>query len=330
MRDKDVANRNAIIIVNYNSGDLLFRCLCAVEKQLVLPDLVVVVDNASTDESMLAIKHATLETHIVQLPENVGFAAANNIALEKLDGYRFVALLNPDAFPDVKWFGELIGAAERNPEVDSFASRMYRDDERVYLDGAGDAYHFSGLAWREGHGTGGNAEKYAQEREVFAACAGAALYRRNALIAVGGFDERFFCYMEDVDLGYRLRLAGSSCLYVPSATVVHLGSAVTEHVAGFRCYYGHRNLVWVFLKNTPGPLLFMLLPFHFLITFLMFPKMLSRGQGKVYLSAKMDAIKGLSGILESRKVVQASRLVSSYGLLKIFSYRLLSRRQKAI
>ena len=109
-------------------------------------------------------------------------------------------------------------AARHNPEYSFFASKLISADNPRVLDGAGDNYHVSGLVWRRGHGNTAQGEMNAP-REVFAPCAAAALYRRSALIDVGGFDEDFFCYVEDVDLGFRLRLAGHRCLYVPQAVV---------------------------------------------------------------------------------------------------------------
>ncbi len=104
------------------------------------------------------------------------------------------------------------------------------------------------------------------EREVFSACAAAALYRRDVFEALGGLDEDFFCYMEDVDLGFRLRLAGWGCTYVPTAVVHHVGSATSGRRSHFTTYHGHRNLVWVFFKNMPGALLWLYLPQHFSLT----------------------------------------------------------------
>jgi GT2 family glycosyltransferase len=104
------------------------------------------------------------------------------------------------------------------------------------------------------HGTPASALK-GSECEIFSPCAAAALYRRSALLEVGGFDEDFFCYVEDVDLGFRLRLAGYRCLYVPLSVAHHIGSGTTGGKnSDFSVYHGHRNLVWAFVKNMPGVL----------------------------------------------------------------------------
>ena len=96
--------------------------------------------------------------------------------------------------------------------------------------------------------------------EIFAPCAAAALYRRAAFLEAGGFDEHFFCYMEDVDLGFRLRLLGYRCGYAPAAIVHHVGSGTTGARSPFTVYHGHRNLVWTYVKNMPTPWFWLYLP----------------------------------------------------------------------
>ncbi len=132
------------------------------------------------------------------------------------------------------------------------------------LDGAGDSYHVSGRAWRNGHGE--RRKCWAgEDAEVFAPCAAAALYRRHAFDEVGGFDEQYFCYFEDVDLGFRLRLRGHNCLYIHSAIVEHVSSALSGYRSDFAVYHGERNAVWTFFKNMPSALLWLYLPQHLLL-----------------------------------------------------------------
>ena len=100
------------------------------------------------------------------------------------------------------------------------------------------------------------------DRDVFCACAAAALYRLDAVRSVGGFDSDLFCYMEDVDLGFRLRLMGYSCRLVAAARVEHVGSGIVGYRSPTATYYGQRNLVWVFAKNMPAKLIWLLLPLH--------------------------------------------------------------------
>jgi GT2 family glycosyltransferase len=250
---------------------------------------------------------------LIRLPSNVGFARANNIAASAARQFDALALLNPDAVADPEWLGALVSAAEREPVLAGFASRMLLASTPQYLDGAGDSYHVSGRAWRNGHRVS-SAEWPTADVEVFGPCAAAALYRRQAFDEVGGFDEQYFCYFEDVDLAFRLRLRGYRCGYVHSAVVRHVGSALSGYRSNFAVYHGERNAVWTFMKNMPGPLLWLYLPQHIalnLAALLYYPW---RRQGRVVLRAKLDALRGLPAILRRRKLVQRSRRVDAWTL----------------
>ncbi|WP_290637085.1 glycosyltransferase, partial [Aquisalimonas sp.] len=139
-----------VIIVNWNSGPLLQECLANLARQTVSPSRIIVVDNASTDGSaddLSAPDNITLQ----RAESNLGFAAGNNRAMEQCST-EFVALLNPDAFPEREWLEELLRAARATPEAAAFASRMIQNEQPERLDGAGDAYHVTGVFWRIGHG----------------------------------------------------------------------------------------------------------------------------------------------------------------------------------
>lgn len=298
--------RIAVLIVNWNGGSLLSRCLQSLAAQRRGPDRIVVVDNASTDES-LALADASLRgAQLIRLESNVGFARANNIAAAAARDADALALLNPDAFAEPDWLEALAAAAARSPDVAAFASQMRLDAAPHLLDGAGDSYHVSGRAWRNAHGRPLSAAP-SHEIEVFAPCAAAALYRRAAFDDVGGFDERFFCYFEDVDLGFRLRLRGHRSVYVPGAIVRHVSSALSGYRSDFAVYHGERNAVWTFVKNMPGPLLWLYLPQHLLLnaaSLLFYPW---RGQGGAAWRAKRDALAGLAPVLAERRALQPRR-----------------------
>jgi GT2 family glycosyltransferase len=148
-------------------------------------------------------------------------------------------------------------------------------------------------------------------REVFSASAAAALYRRDAFLAVGGFDERFFCYYEDTDLGFRLRLAGNRCWYVPAAVVQHVGSATARRESDFLLYHTHRNIVWTYAKDMPSPLVWLYLPQHVLINVLTLAAFARQRRLRLALSAKLDALRGLPAVLRDRRVVQRRRSAST-------------------
>jgi len=286
--------------------------------QTLRPKQIYVVDNASQDGSCDRISTDFPEVKLIRLEQNIGFSAGNNLAVRRANGCEWIALLNPDAIPADDWLERLVAAAERWPDVVCFASRMVQQRRPEFLDGAGDAYHVSGLAWRRGYDFPAEGAFLGTE-EVFSACAAASLYRRDAFEAIGGFDEDFFCYVEDVDLGFRLRLAGYRCLYVPDAIVQHVGSATTGNNSDFSIFHGHRNLVWTYVKNMPGPLFWLYLPQHIAANVYTIIRYALKGEGRwrVILRAKWDAIKGLSGMWKKRKEIQARRVVSAWGMRKM-------------
>jgi GT2 family glycosyltransferase len=305
--------RVAVLIVNWNAGSHLRRCLDALAHQTRSPDHVVVVDNASTDHSLALAAPALGRAEVIRLPHNVGFATANNVAARAADGCDAIALLNPDAFADPGWLNALVAAAERHPEFAAFASQIRLDSTPDYLDGAGDTYHVSGRAWRNGHRTAWSRWP-AADVEVFAPCAAAALYRLGPFEEIGGFDERYFCYFEDVDLGFRLRLRGYRCLYVHSAVTWHVSSASSGYRSDFAVYHGERNAVWTFVKNMPDALLWLYLPQHLVLnlaSLLFYPL---RGQGKVVWEAKVDALRSLGPVLKQRRAIQRSRRIGAWQL----------------
>jgi GT2 family glycosyltransferase len=250
-----------VVIVAFNAGEHLQRCVDALQTQSYGDWRAVVWDNASTDGAVERLKTDD-RTQIVRHFENIGFAAANNRAAS-LARSRFIVTLNPDAFAAPDWLERLIAAADRHG-ADAIASLQLDDGDPRRLDGAGDCMSIAGIAWRGGYG---HALAHAPDKpvEVFSPCAAAALYRRAAFEALGGFDERFFCYYEDVDLGFRLRLNGGRCVLEPAAVVRHVGSASTSKLSGFAEYHGTRNRLWTLLRNMPSALLPIALPAHILV-----------------------------------------------------------------
>lgn len=298
----------SVVIVCWNSAAHLPRCLAALQAQTYLDFEVILVDNASTDRSTtdVASRYPKLHMRVKRLTSNLGFAAASNVGAGLARG-PWLALLNPDAFPAPDWLQKLRRAASSHP-LSFFASRQIQAARPMLLDGEGDVYYSSGLALRKNY----NIPHFrpGQPREVFSACAAAALYPREEFIAAGGFDENYFAYHEDVDLGFRLRLRGLRCFMVPEAIVHHVGAASTGFRSGFAIYHGHRNLVWTYAKDMPAPWFWLYLPLHLvtnLISILYFSLL---GHGVSILRAKIDAIRGLPRALRQRRLIQAQRRVS--------------------
>lgn len=312
------------VIVNWNSADCLEKCLQALREQTAPIREIVVVDNSPGTAVLTELERRYREVSFIRPSRNLGFAAANNIAIRALKSCEWVALVNPDAYLDATWLGEMMWGAKNNPQYAFFGSRLVRADDRNVLDGVGDVYHVSGKVWRKGYGKSVSFE-YLEQQEIFSPCAAAALYRRDVLMSVGLFDESFFCYMEDVDLGFRLRLQGHSCMYMPRAIARHVGAATTGgRKSDFAVYHGQRNLVWTFWKNMPGSLFWRYLPEHLLLNIVSFFYYVFRGQGRVVVKAKWDAVKGLPRILRERRNVQRARRVPNQAIRRVLAKGLLT------
>jgi GT2 family glycosyltransferase len=325
--NRRMTDKVSVIIVNWNGEPFLERCLTALMAQTVKPHETILVDNASSDGSIEIARRFPF-VRLIALDRNTGFAQGNNMAIEAAsEDSEWIALINPDAFAEPRWLEALLETAESNPGFDMFGSKLINATDPALLDGAGDAYHVSGLVWRLGHGSPVPIS-VENEREVFSPCAAAALYRHSALHKLGGFDENYFCYVEDVDLGFRLRLAGYRCLYVPQSVAYHVGSGTTggQH-SDFAMYHGHRNLVWTFVKDMPGILFWLLLPMHVTQNMASMIWFSLHGQGGTILRAKWDAIKGIPYMWRKRRIIQAGRIASTGEIWQVFDKSLLPRKK---
>lgn len=316
--------RVVFLIVSWNASNLLQRCLETVISQEYPAKEIFVLDNGSEESLTEGFRSAYPSVRFYRSDSNLGFAAGNNLLFSKIPDCQWMALVNPDAFLESQWLNKMLSAAADHPEYSSFSCRLISDADHDMLDGEGDVMHISGLAWREGHGRPFRG-KNITSGEIFSPCAAAALYKKEAFDAVGGFDEDFFCYFEDVDLGFRLRLAGYRCLLVPEAVAFHAGSASSggRH-SDFALYHGHRNLVWSYIKNMPGILLWMFLPLHIVLNLITVIWFSLRGQGRVILRAKRDALLGISRMWRKRYNIQKKRKVSSFEIWRVLDKRFLS------
>jgi len=318
---EDAAPAITVVVVNYNAGRHLAETIAGLKAQTFRDFETILIDNASTDgsiEAALAVGAPCEDFRTIRLVRNTGFASANNVAARRAKG-RYLALLNPDAFPELDWLAQLLAAAEAHPEAAAFGSRMIDAGDPGLLDGTGDVYTASGAAYRRDHGL---PLRPRPDAEVFGACAAAALYRRDLFLALGGFDERLFCYLEDVDLAFRLRLAGHVARHVDAAIVRHVGGASSGGgESDFAVYHGQRNLVRVFLADMPGWLLWRYLPAHILLNLALIVRFGLRGQLREVLRAKRDALRALPETLARRRTVQAGRKVPASAMGKAIDRR---------
>jgi GT2 family glycosyltransferase len=315
-----------VVVVNYNSGDLLDRAVACLAAQRDPDFEVVIVDNASSDGSADRLALPDERFTLVRSEANLGFAAGSNLGFRGA-GTDWLATLNPDAFPEPDWLAALRAAVARYPDTAMFGSLQIDAGDPERLDGCGDNYAFFGINWRGGHG-----HRFAAppaDGECFSPCGAAALYRRAAFEAVGGFDESYFCYCEDVDLGFRLRLRGERCIQVGDAAVRHVGSAVTGGDSAFTVYHSARNRLWTFLKNMPAGLLWVSLPLHAAVTAYLLWKARGGPRLRPMLLGLGHGLRGLGPILAERRRVQRGRKVSTRSIARALTWSLgrLRRRE---
>jgi GT2 family glycosyltransferase len=209
----------SVVVPNFNGRRWLPGCLDSLAAQTLAPTEVVVVDNGSSDGSA-ALASGRPGVRVVELGRNLGFAAAANRGIGTVET-ESVALVNTDVVLAADWLERMQAALGSAPDVGAVACKMVDLEDPSVLYDAGDVLRRDGVCEQRGRFERDDGS-FDEPGEVFAASAGAALYRRGAVLDVGGFDERFFLYLEDVDLGLRLRLAGWRCRYEP-AVARHAG-----------------------------------------------------------------------------------------------------------
>lgn len=315
---KPQAPRVSVILVAYESGPTLALCLEALRAQTFTDFEVILVDNGCSDGAARDAAAADPSIRLVEPGTNLGFAAGVNRAAALARG-RHLALINPDAYADPDWLERLIAAASAYPAVRCFASRQLMAEDPRKLDGLGDVMSVTGFPFRGGYG--GRDKPGAQVGEVFSACGGAMLIETALFEDLGGFDERLFCYCEDVDLGYRMRLRGEPTLVIPQAVVRHEGSASTGGPRSeFAAYHGTRNRLWVFVKDTPPLLFWPSIPLHMIVTLVLFVSHAIRGEVAAPWRGLMAGLKGLDGAFAARRAAQAARTASTWRIARAMSW----------
>jgi len=306
------------VIVTFQSAGTLERCLAALKAQTVQGFETILSDNASADGAPQAALTADPQLVLLAQGVNLGFAAGNNRAAERARG-RWLVLLNPDAYPEPGWLQALLDAARAHPDVRCFTARQRMAADPARLDGLGDAMAGIGFPFRGGYGRPDPGP--IAPAEVFSPCGAAMMIDRALVLELSGFDESFFCYCEDVDLGYRLRLIGEPVLLAGEAVVLHEGSVSTGgRRSDFSIYHGARNRLWLYLKNTPPLLLWITLPLHILATAALWLRALVRGDAAALQRGLCDAFKGWPEVRRKRRAVQATRKASSADIAAMMTW----------
>lgn len=300
----------SVVIPNWNGKKFLAGCLDSLKTQTYEPIEVVIVDNGSKDGSVEYLQENYPEVKLVTFPVNTGFSPAVNAGIKASTG-EMVALLNNDTVVDPNWMSELIKAMKEHPEAGSAGCKMLAYDDHTLLDGAGDGYRRGGLPGRIGHkerDTG----RFNRKRYLLGACGGAALYRRELFDAIGLFDEDYFAYLEDVDLGLRAQAAGFKCIYVPTSIVYHLGCGTTgSGYSPLVVRLSARNNWNTIVKNIPMPLLWKFLP-HICFWQLYYLAVVTVRGGQLvpWLKGTYEAVKLFPTMMEKRREINRLRKTS--------------------
>ena len=306
--DKGEQPAATVCVIAYNSGPTLRACLEHLGAQTFRDFETLVIDNASPDPGDAAIAAEFPWARLIRNATNLGFTGAGNQGAREGRG-RWYVLLNPDAYAEPDWLAELMAAAARHPQVRAFTSRQMAADAPGLLDGLGDVMSIAGIPYRGGYLNRDDGQ--AREGEVFSPCGAAMMIDRRLFLDLGGFDESFFCYGEDVDLGYRLQLADEPTLLVPTATIQHVGSASSGgRKSEFAVFHGTRNRFWVLFKNTPWPLLPLVVPLHLAALALIYLRRENRPHIRLIARAVRAAFAGAPAQFRSRRRVQARRKAS--------------------
>lgn len=302
-------DKPVVVIPNLNGGEDLLGAVESLEAQTLQP-YIIVVDNASTDGSVEALKKAHKKVEIIRHDVNKGYAGGVNPGLKRAIelGTTYTAPFNDDAVADKEWLARLVAYLDANEKVGAAACKVLTAD-RERLDSTGDYYTHWGLPYPRGrreYDTG----QYDKKTTIFAASGAASLYRTRALEQVGLMDEDFFAYYEDVDLSFRLQLAGWKVAFVPDSVVYHRIGMTSGRVKGFTTYQTMKNLPLLWLKNVPRQYLWRTGWRLALAQTMFFGRAITRGQAWPALKGSAACAYLVAKKLPQRWHIQRTRAVS--------------------
>lgn len=315
----------SIVTPNYNGERFLETFFESLNNDSECIGEVIIVDNGSTDKSKEYImgNDFNFPVILIENTENLGFSPAVNQGIMKAK-YEYIFSLNNDTQVKKGSIKALIDLISSRPEIFSVQAKMLQYNNKELIDDVGDEYNL--LAWTKKTGENHNSNEYSEVKEIFSACAGAAMYRKSLLTEVGMFDDNYFAYMEDVDLAIRSRINGYTNLLCPDAIVYHIGSATSgSRHNDFKVRLAARNNVWTVYKNQPIPMKivnFIFLFLGFLIKYLFFVK---KGFGKTYLAGireglstrgKIDKVKFKGGNTKNYFKIEYRLIINTLKFLK--------------
>lgn len=307
--------KTTVVIPNYNGMAYLQDCLGSLAKQDYNFDIIV-VDNGSKDESCSYIKKNFKEAALIALPENLGFCRAVNIGIKAADT-PYVLLLNNDVKVKENFVKNMEQALEKRKDYFSMGAKMVSMKEPDKIDDAGDFY--CALGWAFARGKGRPEKEYQKSGQVFSACAGAAIYRKNVLEEIGFFDENHFAYLEDVDIGYRAKIYGYKNGFCHNAVVLHAGSGFSgSRYNEFKVTLSSRNSMYVIGKNMPFFQILLNAPLLLAGIFIKWIFFAGKSMGKIYIQGIMKGIYGyLTKVRKEKKVMFQKKHLKNYFIIQI-------------
>lgn len=327
----------AVIIANWNGKEHLEKCLPALRNQTYKNFKTILVDNGSSDDSVFFVERNFPEVGLIKLDKNTGFAQANNLGIQRAfldENIKYIITLNNDTQVKEEYVQNLIDCVRRHPEAGSVQPKVLNYFDKNIIDSTGILVYFDMSAINRGQKEK-DAGQFEKEEEIFGASASAALYVREALEKIkfsngDYFDHDYFAYYEDVDLAWRLRLAGFSSFYCPEALVFHVHSATGRSYSPFKSFHIHRNQYYNILKN---------LPFYFMLKALAFmpirycmllvsvlqkkgpaAKLAKNTQeesiARIVLRSWLQIIKNLPILMQKRKFIQRNKTAKNSEIKK--------------
>ncbi len=299
----------SVVIPNWNGAKHLRVCLNALRRQTHLPLEVILVDNASTDESRSLLARDYPEVKVIALPVNRRFAGACNAGIRASSGDA-VALLNNDTEADERWLENVAKCFVAHPDAGFVASKLRLFDQRDHLHSAGDFYSRRGVpgnrgVWQKDEGQFDTAY-------VFGACGAASVYRREMLNQVGLLDEDFEFSCEDVDISWRAQLMGYKCAFAHDAIVYHKVSATGGGT--LNSYYDGRNFIWLLAKDVPADVLRANAGAILAEQWRIFWSALRAWRGeaaRMRMKGQVAGVLGVPRMLRARKKIQAARALDA-------------------
>lgn len=298
----------SVVIPNYNGQPHLAGLFAALQKQTFTDFEVILADDASSDGSVAFVEDAFPTTRVLTNRHNLGFAVNANAAADAALG-RVIVLLNNDTEPEPDWLAELAKAVCQHPDAAIVASKLLLFDQRTKLHTTGDLLGRDGIprnrgVWEEDRG------QFDGQTEIFGGCGGAMAIRKDVWQALGGFDDDFWMYLEDVDFAFRAQLAGWKAVYAPTARVYHkLSSSGGDDLSSF---YVGRNTLWTIAKNMPTGLLLRHLPQIVTAQIEITIDALRNWRGtaaRARLRGQLAGLVGLPAQLRKRRTIQRQRML---------------------